>query len=502
MSGLKYTLCLVVLVSFNFLQAAEDAPTADKPGATTKPSEEKSKGSYFYIPIKGVIGKDFTAKQMESLLKQAKEKKANVILLEIDTPGGAVPDMERIVNLIIKNKGLRYMAFVRQALSAGAAITLTCPDIYVTETASIGAATSYWTDSKGRIVELPDEVEEKYRSVTRSVIRRAAQHGGHSSLLAEAMADRDFELTMKEKDGKVIFDRNGDGNVLAAKGRLLTLTAKEAVKCRLAKKVIQEKLGIVELKGMKSLTGGAGVGKDRPQTVCDVLAEKVEELWPRGGEDKSRTKIQRENAIEQWEMWYGRINRRYFRKKVFWALYLEFAKDDFKHYLLVKATYPGNQNVHIWGKVSRKYKDYLTKVQKGEVFYISGTIQKAHPKLKKYYYGPLSNLKTGRRLIGGYPLTIYLKNCEAGEHVKKQLEARRKHRERIKKLRSAKAKKKNELTDEQKAQKELKLAEMYRANGMTNKAREILGRIISDYPDTKAAKEAKEWFQEINKQGK
>ena len=61
-------------------------------------------------------------------------------MLSVDTPGGGVTEAEAIVNLIIENKDLRFVALVNKALSAGAAITLACKEIYVMETATIGAA--------------------------------------------------------------------------------------------------------------------------------------------------------------------------------------------------------------------------------------------------------------------------------------------------------------------------------------------------------------------------
>jgi membrane-bound ClpP family serine protease len=77
---------------------------------------------------------------MKAAITEARTAKAAAIVLSMDTSGGAVTEAEAIVDLIIENKDLRFIALVNKALSAGAAITLACKEIYVTEAATIGAA--------------------------------------------------------------------------------------------------------------------------------------------------------------------------------------------------------------------------------------------------------------------------------------------------------------------------------------------------------------------------
>ena len=65
--------------------------------------------------------------------------------------------------------------------------------------------------------------------------------------------------------------------------------------------------------------------------------------------------------------------------------------------------------------------------------------------------------------------------------------------------RTANSEKKTRLTDKQRAEKQLGLARMYRINGMTDKARQVLESIISQHPDTKAASQAKSRLDELKK---
>ena len=206
-------------------------------------------GTYLLIPIEGVIGTDFTASNMQEYLDLASALKPAVVVLDLDTPGGAVPEAEKIVDLMIQRKDLRFVAVVRKALSAGAAIVLACREIYVTDVATIGATTSYRLGRDGLPMALPEDLAEKSQSAWRAVCRKAADSGNHPSLLAEAMADPDFALTMTKQGEHVLMERDGKGEVLKAKGRILTLTAKEALACELAAGTFADMPGLGERLG-------------------------------------------------------------------------------------------------------------------------------------------------------------------------------------------------------------------------------------------------------------
>jgi membrane-bound ClpP family serine protease len=130
------------------------------------------------IPIRGVIGDDFTADRMKSIVDGVVKANVSTIVLDLNTPGGSVADAEQIVDIIIAHKEIRFIAFVRRALSAGATITLACKEIYVADGATIGAAVSFAPDASGRPTNLPKDVAEKFQSAWRAVCRKAAEFGG------------------------------------------------------------------------------------------------------------------------------------------------------------------------------------------------------------------------------------------------------------------------------------------------------------------------------------
>lgn len=196
--------------------------------------------SYFVILIRGAIGDDVTSGQVQAELKKAAALAPTAVVLDIDTPGGSTLHAEEIIKGIIEAKDLRLVAFVRQALSAGAAVALACKEIYVAETATIGGLVSFIAGQDGLPVDLPPDFKEKRQSIWRATCRLAAERGGHSTLIPEAMIDMDFALTMREVDGRRILERDGRGSVIKAKGKILTLTAREAMACGLAIGIVDD----------------------------------------------------------------------------------------------------------------------------------------------------------------------------------------------------------------------------------------------------------------------
>jgi len=304
------TRCAAVLVSLVVL-ASSQARAQD-----AAPNQPKT---YYIILIKGEIGRHFTAARMEAALKEAERLNPSVVVLEMDTGGGDIYDAERIVDLIIAHKQLRFVAFVRNALSAGATITLACEKIFVVESATIGGAVSYSIGTDGRPQSRAADplIAEKFQSMWRAVCRKAAEHGGHPSLIAEAMADSDFALTMREQEGKPVFERDGQGKMLKAKGRILTLTARETVDCKLAEalvpdlKAVGRHLGMPEwqeIGGRQGVQPADAASSERsasdpfatPDSLYRMLYEKVVSLGLTG----QLTQIQEKKVLEDWTAWF------------------------------------------------------------------------------------------------------------------------------------------------------------------------------------------------------
>src|SRR3954467_9402658 len=76
----------------------------------------------------------------DAAIKEAEQKKAAYILIDMDTYGGTVVDGDKIRTALLKTK-IPTVVFVRNnAASAGALIAIACDSIYMTPGSTIGAA--------------------------------------------------------------------------------------------------------------------------------------------------------------------------------------------------------------------------------------------------------------------------------------------------------------------------------------------------------------------------
>ncbi len=121
-------------------------------------------------------------RRVKLAMDQAAALKADVILIEMDTYGGAVTDADEIRTRILESKIPVYVFINKDAASAGALISIACDSIYMAPGASIGAATVVnGTDGTAA----PD----KYQSYMRSMMRSTAEATGRNPQIAEAMVD-------------------------------------------------------------------------------------------------------------------------------------------------------------------------------------------------------------------------------------------------------------------------------------------------------------------------
>ena len=171
------------------------------------------------------------------------------ILVEIDTPGGRVDFAQRMCAAITKNADCNVIAFVKGgkyggAISAGAAVALSCNKIYMTDNTIIGAATLVtMTKAKEQVKDKKygDVVNEKMSSAWRAYLASLAQQNDRPGLLARAMVDSSIEVVEVNQGSKRLFIEpmnKKPGQPVARtwnkSGSLLTLTAQEAVECTIA----------------------------------------------------------------------------------------------------------------------------------------------------------------------------------------------------------------------------------------------------------------------------
>ncbi|MCM0042799.1 MAG: nodulation protein NfeD [Algoriphagus sp.] len=136
-------------------------------------------------------------RRVKLALAQAEALKVDLILIEMDTYGGAVTDADEIRTQILESKIPIYVFINKDAASAGALISIACDSIYMAPGASIGAATVVnGTDGAAA----PD----KYQSYMRSMMRSTAEATGRNPQIAEAMVDEKLVVQRLSDDQSVI----------------------------------------------------------------------------------------------------------------------------------------------------------------------------------------------------------------------------------------------------------------------------------------------------------
>ena len=163
----------------------------------------KAQTKVLQVNIKEEI--DHTAwRAIKGAFRQAQETHANIILINLNTYGGMLDYADSIRTKIL-NSPIKTIVFIdNNAASAGALISIACDKIYMQKGATIGAASV--VDGNGKV--LP----EKYQSYMRGLMRTTAETKGRNPKIAEAFVDPDIEI-----------------DSLSKKGKVLTLTTKEAI---------------------------------------------------------------------------------------------------------------------------------------------------------------------------------------------------------------------------------------------------------------------------------
>jgi membrane-bound serine protease (ClpP class) len=167
----------------------------------------------YVAPIEGVIDLGL-APFVQRALKEAVSAEAKAVILDINTFGGRVDAAVLIRDALLESPVLTVAFVNKRAISAGALISLASEKLVMADGGTIGAATPVQIGLPGTPTQ---PVEEKTVSYMRKEFRATAESRNRPPLIAEAMVDADVEITG-----------------LIEKGKLLTLTTKEALDANVA----------------------------------------------------------------------------------------------------------------------------------------------------------------------------------------------------------------------------------------------------------------------------
>ncbi|MBC8313235.1 MAG: nodulation protein NfeD [Candidatus Cloacimonetes bacterium] len=157
----------------------------------------------YIIKINGVIGPPI-ANYVINNIEKAEEDNADAILLEIDTPGGLLESMRKIITKIM-NTPLPVIGYVTpegaRAASAGAFIMMACDISVMTSTSSIGAAHPVTLGAK-----IDSTMEKKILNDMFSYMKSLAKKRNRNQEVAKKMISESISLAADEALAKNIID--------------------------------------------------------------------------------------------------------------------------------------------------------------------------------------------------------------------------------------------------------------------------------------------------------
>ncbi len=219
-------------------------------------------------------------------LAQAREQGVNLIILQIDSPGGQDEPADRMAEALSALEGAKTVAYIDdRALGVAALLALGCDEIVLRRGARLGDVSKLLVGRDGRGEELDDRQRE-------ALIARAealAVKNGYPPAVARALIDpnaavieaRDNQTgaaaLLSEAELAAEPDRFARQGVRKEPGEVLTVTSEDAASYGLAAHVVDDDDGLKQLYGL----AGVNVPVAGP-TWVDALVSTLNTPWASG----------------------------------------------------------------------------------------------------------------------------------------------------------------------------------------------------------------------------
>ena len=226
------------------------AAESDSHGPTASAGRGVVEAKAAVIPCTGTVDAALLA-SIERRSEMAIAAGADYLIYEISTYGGLVNAADSIAKYFIQTVGDRAqtVAYVTtEAISAGAMISVSCNDIVMRHSTTIGACAPI---SMGGTLEGVER--EKIESFIRSIFQRAAEANGYPTLLLKAMVTVKIEVwrarNLETGQWEFLEGAPSDPNTYDVAGaeeivdanELLTLTDSEALEYGVARAVVADR---------------------------------------------------------------------------------------------------------------------------------------------------------------------------------------------------------------------------------------------------------------------
>lgn len=207
---------------------ATNGEAASRPKISTTIDAKSFKG-VFFMPIEGTVGLGMRHDEIEAIGKEAdKFGPGQIIVLEIDSPGGLVLEAERIHETMLNlKKRHRVVAWIKEAISAAAFTALHCDEIYFMNVGAMGSMTMFSGTTAAKGESLAGWLD---------LAGRVAKEGGRNPHIARCMIKVELELSYDIPEGggpkDAIFREDTKGKVVLDRSdTMLTFNAAQALAC-------------------------------------------------------------------------------------------------------------------------------------------------------------------------------------------------------------------------------------------------------------------------------
>jgi len=265
--------------------ASSETGSSNKSNSKTpnnsKAEESQSRG-VFLLPMSGMVGETFRASEIKKIGTHADSFGPNqIIVLLFDSHGGYAAAMEGIHNSILDlKKRHRVIGWIKTAISAAAASSLACDELYFMTEGTLGAMTAY-AGTKA----LKDEKLQAWLDLA----GRMMENGGRSPYIAYAMITAPALLSY-DKDpetGDVIWHNDLSGEkVLSINTTNLVFTSGVAVDSGFADGIAdtgEELAKLLDLAEWREIdTYGRKIAK-KWETTVEEAKEEIPRLMARRG---------------------------------------------------------------------------------------------------------------------------------------------------------------------------------------------------------------------------
>jgi hypothetical protein len=276
-------------------------------GEATKASSAKIP-SIFVLPWEGTVGIGARHDEIEMIAKEAdKLGDGQIIVLQVNSPGGLVIEGDRINELLTElKKRHRVIAWIKKAISAAAFTSLHCDEIYFMRVGALGSITMF----SGQTAISGKELDAWLKK-----LGEVCELGGRPAVVGQAMVTNPILCSYdRDEDGNITWYNTLEGKYdLSDEKENLTLNAENALHCKFSDgtaDTVQELAALLQLKEWKEASDvGRRIHENWQRTLKECAEVKPKLLNDYGNpagleaEDRMANQIR---AIKEILKWYDK----------------------------------------------------------------------------------------------------------------------------------------------------------------------------------------------------